>query len=243
MSSLSREQLSAFDTSTTLLRPAGSSSPWVSSFLRRVLDFSVAAFALLFCGPLFVIVAIAVRISSPGPALIRQQRKGVNGRPFTMYKFRSMLVGSERGSTITVNGDARITGVGAFLRRYKLDELPQFWNVVKGDMSLVGPRPKLPQHEGHKLPWRPGITGPATLKFRDEEELLSSVPRQQLEGYYETLIKPAKVLIDFEYMQRATFISDCTILLKTLPACLSPGRTTEKPENRAICLAPENESE
>jgi lipopolysaccharide/colanic/teichoic acid biosynthesis glycosyltransferase len=243
MSSLSREQLSAFDTSTTLLRPAGSSSPWVSSSLRRVLDFSVAAIALLLCGPLFAIVAFAVRIGSPGPALIRQRRMGVNGRPFTMYKFRSMFVGSEGGSTITVSGDARITAVGVFLRRYKLDELPQFWNVVKGDMSLVGPRPKLPPHEGHNLPWRPGITGPATLKFRDEEELLSSVPRQQLEGYYETLIKPAKALIDFQYMQSATFISDCAILFRTLPACLAPGRTAQKPENHAICLAPENESD
>jgi lipopolysaccharide/colanic/teichoic acid biosynthesis glycosyltransferase len=128
-------------------------------------------------------------------------------------------------SSITVSGDVRITPIGALLRRYKLDELPQFWNVLRGDMSLVGPRPKLPHHEALLMTCRPGITGAATLAFRNEEEFLSEIPEDQLETFYETFVKPAKAHLDLEYMRTATLSSDLRVLWRTASACLSSSET------------------
>ncbi|MBV8674090.1 MAG: sugar transferase, partial [Acidobacteriaceae bacterium] len=147
-------------------------------------------------------------------------RAGRNREEFTLYKFRSMRVKDPEGPAITVSGDCRITRVGAFLRRYKLDELPQFWNVLKGNMSLVGPRPKLPHHEGLDLPYRPGITGLATLAFRDEEKILAPIPCDQLDAFYEICIKPRKARLDLEYMQSATLASDLKLLWRTGASCL-----------------------
>jgi lipopolysaccharide/colanic/teichoic acid biosynthesis glycosyltransferase len=130
-----------------------------------------------------------------------------------------MRVEDPPGLPITVTGDPRITALGAFLRRYKLDELPQFWNVLIGDMSLVGPRPKLPHHEGLNLSYRPGITGMATLAFRDEENLLSVIPQYQLDSVYDKYIKPTKARLDSEYMKSATFWSDLTVLWSTAFSC------------------------
>jgi lipopolysaccharide/colanic/teichoic acid biosynthesis glycosyltransferase len=141
------------------------------------------------------------------------------GKEFTVFKFRTMYATHPAGSPITVKGDARITPVGGFLRRVKLDELPQLWNVLKGDMSLVGPRPKLPHHEGLRLVVRPGLTGAATFAFRDEEELLAVFPAEELERAYEEYIKPTKARLDCEYMRRATFSSDLAILWKTIKSC------------------------
>jgi len=223
MSSLTLEQ----PRRTTLLFhpsniPLAPPAPWVTSPLRRALDFCVAASALLFCSPLFLIAAVAVRCSSSGPVLFRQQRMGRNGKKFTVYKFRSMYVCPQYSSPITVRGDARVTPVGAILRRFKLDELPQLWNVLKGDMSLVGPRPKLPHHGGLHLTACPGLTGAATLAFRDEEELLAAIPEEELDEIYEKYVKPAKARLDFEYMRNATFTSDLAILWKTAVSCVCP---------------------
>lgn len=202
-------------------RTPSAASTWVLSPTRRVLEFVISLLALVVLLPVILLAAVLVRFGSDGPVFFRQLRMGRNGHEFTLYKFRSMRVeGSEPGSCITVVGDSRITPVGAFLRRYKLDEIPQFWNVLRGDMGLVGPRPKLPHHEALHMEGRPGITGVATLAFRREEELLSKIPEQQLDSYYEERIKPAKARMDLQYIRTATFSSDIRILWRTVSSCL-----------------------
>jgi lipopolysaccharide/colanic/teichoic acid biosynthesis glycosyltransferase len=184
------------------------------------LDFTVAALALIVFLPVMAFTAALVRLGSPGPIFFRQKRMGRHGREFTLFKFRSMCPKKGSNSSITVSGDARVTPVGALLRRYKLDELPQFWNVLRGDMCLVGPRPKLPHHEALHMACRPGITGAATLAFRKEEEFLSEIPEDQLETFYELFVKPAKAHLDLEYMRTASFSSDLEIVWRTATACL-----------------------
>lgn len=190
--------------------------------MRRAIDVLVAALALVVFLPVMLGAAILVRFGSPGPVFFRQKRMGRDGKEFTLYKFRSMCPKKGNNSSITVSGDIRITPVGALLRRYKLDELPQFWNVLRGDMSLVGPRPKLPHHEALHMACRPGITGVATLAFRKEEEFLSEIPQDQLETFYELFVKPAKAQLDLEYMRNATLTSDMKVLWRTARACLLP---------------------
>jgi lipopolysaccharide/colanic/teichoic acid biosynthesis glycosyltransferase len=202
------------------MRTKADASSWALSSLRRTMDVVVAAVAVIIFLPVMLIAGALVRFGSPGPVFFRQKRMGRNGRVFTLYKFRSMCPKKGSNSSITVSGDVRITPVGALLRRYKLDELPQFWNVLRGDMSLVGPRPKLPHHEALHLACRPGITGVATLAFRNEEDLLSAVPQDQLEVFYETFVKPAKAQLDLDYMRKATLGSDLKILWRTASACL-----------------------
>lgn len=196
-------------------------SNWALSGIRRGFDIFVSVVALTLFLPIMVAVAFAVRLSSRGPVLFQQKRMGRNGRVFTLYKFRSMRLASDQFSAITVTGDSRITRVGNLLRKYKLDELPQFWNVLRGDMSIVGPRPKLPHHEGLHMPFRPGITGPATLAFRSEEEFLSQIPHQHLDVYYDRFVKPKKAEIDMEYMSTASLISDLGVLWYTVTSCIS----------------------
>ncbi|HEX3661662.1 MAG TPA: sugar transferase [Acidobacteriaceae bacterium] len=203
-------------------RTASDASPWALSSTRRALDAFFAVVALLTFLPLMAFAALLVRLGSPGPVFFRQKRMGRNGSEFTLYKFRSMSTGcgNHNGSCITVTGDTRITPVGALLRRYKLDELPQFWNVLRGDMCLVGPRPKLPHHEALHMDCRPGITGAATLAFRNEEDFLSEIPEDQLEGFYEMFVKPTKARLDLEYMRTASLAGDLRILWRTVTACL-----------------------
>jgi lipopolysaccharide/colanic/teichoic acid biosynthesis glycosyltransferase len=195
-------------------------SPWVLSPTRRSLDFAVALTALVVLAPLLLLAAVLVRLGSRGPVFFRQRRMGRSGREFTLYKFRSMTPASGRGASITVAGDARITPVGAFLRRFKLDEIPQFWNVLRGEMCLVGPRPKLPHHEALYMDGRPGITGVATLAFRREEEFLAGIPAHELEAFYELFVKPAKAQMDLDYMRIASFASDFAVLGRTVASCL-----------------------
>ena len=195
-------------------------SGWAMSRTRRAVDFCFATFALLLTAPIMLLVAIFVRLSSKGPALFRQERMGRNGEVFTLYKFRSMRVANDGGSCVTATGDSRITPMGRMLRKCKLDELPQFWNIFLGDMSLIGPRPKLPHLEPLHMPFRPGITGAATLAFRYEEEMLGTVPATHLDVYYDRHIKPRKAEIDWEYMTQASLWSDLRIVWLTIKACL-----------------------
>jgi lipopolysaccharide/colanic/teichoic acid biosynthesis glycosyltransferase len=186
-----------------------------------LLDLTVAALALLLLTPLMAVCWLMVRFSSPGPVFFRQLRAGRHGREFALYKFRSMRTHSF--ATLpghTVHGDGRITAAGAILRRYKMDELPQFWNVLKGDMSLVGPRPKLGHHESLSMPYRPGLTGKATLAFRHEERMLAEVPREQVDEFYHSVVKPIKACLDINYMENATFSSDLGLVWRTFIRCI-----------------------
>jgi len=201
-----------------------SASAWTLCWPRRLVDLSVALLVLALFGIPMLAVALCVRLSSPGPSFFAQYRVGRGGRLFRIYKFRTMSSGSEsNGPGLTRDGDCRITGMGFWLRKLKLDEVPQFYNVLRGDMSLVGPRPKLPQYFGiANMPYRPGITGAATLAFRHEEEMLSRVHPSQLDDFYYHRIRPLKARMDARYMCRATFWSDMRLVSATFLACLSP---------------------
>ena len=155
-----------------------------------------------------------------GPVIFKQKRVGRNGKLFTMYKFRSMTVG-HGGSSVSVAGESRITPLGAKLRKYKLDELPELWNVLIGDMSFVGPRPDVPgyadQLKGEDrdvLKLRPGITGPASLKYRDEEELLAKQSDPQ--KYNDEVIFPDKVRLNLYYLRRYSFLKDIQMIFATV---------------------------
>lgn len=163
--------------------------------------------------------ALAVKMSSDGPILFRQRRTGHFGCEFIIYKFRTMHANrADRGPLVTKDGDSRLTAVGRILRRTKLDELPQLLNVLRGDMSMVGPRPKVPEHQVRPLAYRPGITGAATIAFRNEEEILRNVPDEHLHDYQVRVMMPVKHEMDESYMSQATFLSDLTLLAKTLLA-------------------------
>lgn len=208
--------------STTL-----TASPWARSLARRLLDLSIALAALTVFALPMLFIAMLVRLTSPGPALFTQLRMGRGARLFRIYKFRSMGVptAGTKGPGLTRDGDARITALGKWLRKLKLDELPQFINVVRGEMSLVGPRPKLPQYEQlHNMPYRPGITGAATLYFRNEEEMLRTVSRANLDAFYAQYIQPVKAQLDADYMANATFLTDLKLIASTFFACLKPER-------------------
>jgi len=192
------------------------SSKWSLSWGKRAFDVSCVLLTLPLLLPALLIVALAVKLTSSGPAFFTQQRIGRKGRAFTILKFRTMehaRKGTHRSVTTAAN--QQFTPIGPFLRRWKLDEVPQLLNVLKGDMSLVGPRPKLPEHQIATLHWRPGITGAATFAFAREEEFLAGVPAHQLDGYYHRTILPAKYKLDVDYMRRASFRSDMKLLVDT----------------------------
>lgn len=191
-------------------------------FLKYIFDRVMALVGLVLLWPVLAVVAVLVKVKMPGgPVIFLQKRVGRGGRLFTMYKFRSMTVG-HGGSSVSVAGESRITPLGAVLRRYKLDELPELWNVLIGDMSFVGPRPDVPGYTDRLqgadrdiLKLRPGITGPASLKYRDEEELLAAQPDPQ--RYNDEMIFPDKVRINLYYYHHYSFIKDiemifCTVL-------------------------------
>jgi lipopolysaccharide/colanic/teichoic acid biosynthesis glycosyltransferase len=187
---------------------------------KRAFDILMAGLLLLCLLPLLLILAALVRLSSPGPVLFRQQRVGKDGRLFWLYKFRSMRV-ADAGPSVTASGDDRITPVGRFLRKWKLDELPQLVNVFKGDMSLVGPRPEVPEYvaryteeQREVLSVRPGITGVSQLAYRDEEALLAG--REDIDAFYTNMVMPAKLALDLRYVREWTLRADLMILLKTV---------------------------
>lgn len=181
----------------------------------------MAFIGLLCLWPVLLIVAILIRIKMPGgPVIFKQKRVGRNGKLFTMYKFRSMTVG-HGGSSVSVAGESRITPLGAKLRKYKLDELPELWNVLIGDMSFVGPRPDVPGYadqlkgeDRNVLKLRPGITGPASLKYRDEEEMLAKQPDPQ--KYNDEVIFPDKVRINLYYLHHYSFPKDIQMIFATV---------------------------
>ncbi|MBR0195488.1 MAG: sugar transferase [Paludibacteraceae bacterium] len=193
--------------------------------LKYIFDRIMALIGLLFLWPVLLVVAILIKIKMPGPVLFVQPRVGRNGKLFNCHKFRSMTVG-HGGSSVSVAGESRITPLGAKLRKYKLDELPELWDVFIGTMSFVGPRPDVPGYadklQGEDrivLTLRPGITGPATLKYRNEEELLATVKDPIL--YNDEVIYPDKVRINRYYAEHYSFIKDiqmifCTVLGKNM---------------------------
>lgn len=193
-------------------------SPWACSKSKRLFDLAFVGATLPLVLPVFLITAAAVRLTSSGPVLFRQKRMGRAPVPFTIFKFRTMPVKRQASDrpAVTTSSNQRFTPVGAFLRRWKLDELPQIINILRGDMSLVGPRPKLLKHQPSCLKCRPGITGRATVAFAREEIALSKVPSSHLDAYYHGVILPFKQMLDDEYMAQATFASDLKLILKSI---------------------------
>lgn len=192
-------------------------SPWSGSFAKRFFDCACVVVALPLVFPVLLAVALAVWLTSEGPVFFRQQRVGSNGRFFTILKFRTMIYDANAAyHAVTTDGNQPFTIIGPWLRRWKLDELPQVINVLRGDMSLVGPRPKMPEHAGAAIPCRPGITGAATIAFAREETLLDRVPEHDLEDYYHRVILPTKRRLDEEYMARATFFSDLKLIVNSI---------------------------
>lgn len=188
---------------------------------KYIFDRVMALVGLCLLWPVLFVVWVLIHIKMPGgPAIFKQKRVGKNGRLFTMYKFRSMTV-SHGGSSVSVAGESRITPLGAKLRKYKLDELPELWNVLIGDMSFVGPRPDVPGYadmlEGNDrliLNLRPGITGPASLKYRNEEEILAQVDDPQ--RYNDEVIYPDKVRINLDYYYHHSLLGDIKLIIQTI---------------------------
>lgn len=194
--------------------------------LKRAFDIAAAAAGLLFLAPFFLVIALCIRRDSPGPVFFRQERVGRGGRPFRILKFRTMVADAPaRGPALTAGEDPRITRAGAFLRRHKLDELPQLVNVLRGDMSFVGPRPEVPRYVALYTPAqravlavRPGITDPASLTYRHEADMLAGA-RDPEELYVRTIL-PAKLERNLAYLARRTFLGDLAIIAKTVLASL-----------------------
>ncbi len=190
-------------------------------FFKSLFDRGASFFGLILLFPVLLVVALLIRIKMPGgPVIFKQERVGRYGRLFIMYKFRSMTV-AHSGSSVSVKGESRITPLGAKLRKYKLDELPELWNVLIGDMSFVGPRPDVPGYadnlkgdDRRMLLLNPGITGPASLKYRNEEELLAE--QEDPQKYNDEVLFPDKVRINIEYLDNWSFWHDIKIIIYTV---------------------------
>ena len=189
---------------------------------KRAFDLVVSALGLIVLSPLLLVLALLIKLGSRGGVFYRGLRAGRFGKPFRIFKFRTMVLNADKiGGPSTSADDPRVTRIGAFLRRYKMDELPQLLNVVKGDMSLVGPRPEVLEEvrlyndqEKHLLDVRPGITDWASIRFRNEGEILrgSADPHQA----YREKIRPEKIRLGLEYVQKHSFLTDCRIIFDTL---------------------------
>src|ERR1700691_4195386 len=192
-------------------------SSWSRSGAKRFFDCACVLTMLPVLIPAFLLIGLAVRLTSAGPVLFLQKRMGRHGREFTILKFRTMLHKAHRvHQPVTTSGNQLFTPVGPFLRRWKLDEIPQLFNVLAGHMSLVGPRPKLPEHAISNVPCRAGITGAATIAFAREETILDLVPKHHLDSFYHSVVLPAKHQLDEEYMANATFLSDFKLIVDSL---------------------------
>jgi lipopolysaccharide/colanic/teichoic acid biosynthesis glycosyltransferase len=215
-------------------------SAWCMSKRKRCFDFSLSVFSLIVFSPLMLLIAWLIKLTSPGPALFRQERVGLHQETFIILKFRTMenhydLLDS--GPTVTRHGDSRMTQIGALLRRLKLDELPQLINVMRGDMSFVGPRPKIALHENLCMLCRPGITGAATVEFSHEEALLMGVPEEFVERYVLTVLNPEKCKLDVKYMETTRFGIDLKILMHTVFKLSNRSRRTFSVESARFLKA------
>jgi lipopolysaccharide/colanic/teichoic acid biosynthesis glycosyltransferase len=189
---------------------------------KRLVDATISFVALLLLSPFLLLIAILVKLTSHGPALYWQERVGRDGRVFRMAKFRSMVADAARnGRPITAAGDERVTPIGAVLRKLKIDEVPQLWNVLRGEMSLVGPRPEVPLYVRSYTPAQrqvlsaaPGITDPASIAYRHEEQVLSA--SADPDALYRETILPHKLALNLEYIRRMSFSGDIGLILKTL---------------------------
>lgn len=189
--------------------------------MKRLFDLVASGCGLIVLSPLFFIVAILIKSDSRGPVFYRQVRVGLHGKDFRIFKFRTMRVGSDKGSLVTIGGrDPRVTGIGYYLRKFKIDELPQLINVFIGDMSLVGPRPEVRHYvdywtpeQMHVLDVRPGITDPASIRFRNENELMEKA--SDPEEYYINVIMQEKIRLYLEYVADHSFLRDIGIIFKT----------------------------
>jgi lipopolysaccharide/colanic/teichoic acid biosynthesis glycosyltransferase len=199
-------------------RPPGTGSAYLG--VKRALDVLASSAGLLVLAPLLAVIALAVKASSPGSVLFRQERVGRKGRPFLILKFRSMRMGIA-GPLVTAGGDSRITRLGKVLRRTKMDELPQLWNVLVGDMSLVGPRPEVrryvdafPEDYRAILSIRPGLTDYASVEYRDEESILAGY--SDPDAAYLSVVLPAKIRLYHRYLRHMSFRTDLSLILQTL---------------------------
>lgn len=189
--------------------------------MKRFFDIVASLLGLIVLSPLLLVVAIWVKLDSEGPVFFRQVRVGRYNKDFRIFKFRSMRVGSDKGSQVTIGGrDPRVTRSGYFIRKFKIDELPQLINVLVGDMSLVGPRPEVRHYVDYWTPEqmrvldvRPGITDPASIRFRNENELLAKAKNP--EKYYVEVIMPQKIKLYLDYVNQASFWYDLKLILQT----------------------------
>lgn len=189
--------------------------------MKRLFDIFLSGLGLILLSPLFLVIAIWIKIDSRGPIFYRQVRVGRNNTEFRIFKFRSMRIGSDKGSLVTIGGrDPRITRSGYYIRKFKIDELPQLINVFIGDMSLVGPRPEVRHYvnywtpeQMHVLDVRPGITDPASIKFRNENELLAMA--EDPEKYYIEVIMQEKIKLYLDYVKKSSFWYDIKLIFQT----------------------------
>ena len=189
--------------------------------MKRVFDIVASGLGLIALSPLFLILAVWIKMDSKGPVFYRQVRVGWHNKDFRIFKFRSMRLGSDKGSLVTIGGhDPRVTRSGYFIRKFKFDELPQLINVFVGDMSLVGPRPEVRHYvdywtpeQMHVLDVRPGITDPASIKFRNENELMEKA--EDPEKYYIEVIMQEKIKLYLEYVEKHSFLCDIGLIFKT----------------------------
>ena len=198
----------------------------INQIVKRIFDFLVSLVGVIILSPIFIIVSIAIKLDSKGNILFLQKRVGRYGKEFNIYKFRTMVTDAEKlGKQITIGNDNRITKVGAFLRKFKIDELPQLFNVLLGDMSLVGPRPEVPKYvalyndeQKRVLSIRPGITDMASLRYKDENDILGKVDNP--EEYYINVIMKDKLSLNLEYIEKSNVFFDIYLIVKTIIKCI-----------------------
>jgi len=205
--------------------------PYHRSGLKRAFDAIASGVLLVALSPLMLLIAALTRSTMGAPILFVQERVGRDGIPFRLLKFRTMWPGAAGDPEITARGDRRITGLGRLLRATKLDELPQLFNVLRGEMSIVGPRPEVPRYVKHYnreqrgvLDARPGLTDPASIRFRDEENLLAREAPERREAFYLEEIMPRKLELNLDYVARSGFWLDLRIIVETAAVILRPQR-------------------